>query len=388
MDWGDTTRGEGETSWRKDSILPYKLGEAHYRPMGPQNSLRIPSGVPVNTMINKVAKATHARRRKNSDPRERDRRITGEEGSEYSALSTWKLHQPDIPGTKRRRIMETSNQPEKLNQFIVPHHFKMEGIRALKGLIRENDWAVKLDLKDAYLFIQVYPPHQKFLGFQWQERIVEFKSLPFGLQSAPYAFTKLLKPVIAALRRLVIRCILYLDDMLILDQDKEELQTHLATAMELLILLGFIINTNKSVFKPTQHVEFLGFQINSQQMSLALLEWKVEEIKESMRRLRSKREVATRRLARLLGGSTPSSTPSPTLLPTTAITEDQGCVPVGLRIKDSATLTSQGGAKLVAGPLGLAQWQQFTDHPVGSDNRDGCLNTGWGASCQGDPGQN
>lgn len=189
----------------------------------------------------------------------------------------------------------------ELNQFITPHHFKMEGIRTLKGLIRRNDWMVKMDMKDAYLAVPIHPPHRRYLRFRWREMLCEFQSLPFGLRSAPYVFTKILKPVIALLRKLGIRCILYLDDMLILAQSKRELLSNLATALELLILLGFIINTKKSVFTPKQMMDFLGFEINSVQMSMALPERKVEEIKKSARRMKNERGVTTRQLAGLLG---------------------------------------------------------------------------------------
>ena len=49
---------------------------------------------------------------------------------------------------------------KSLNQFVVAHHFKMESIRTLKGMLQPRDWLVKLDLKDAYLTIPVHPSHQ------------------------------------------------------------------------------------------------------------------------------------------------------------------------------------------------------------------------------------
>ena len=133
--------------------------------------------------------------------------------------------------TKRRRSMIDLRE---LNRYVVPHHFKMEGITAMKGLVQRDDWMVKLDMKDAYLSVPIYPPHRRFLRFQWRGKIWEFKSLPFELRSAPHAFTKLLKPIVALLRKLGIRCILYLDDMLIMSQSRVDLQSQLATAIDLL----------------------------------------------------------------------------------------------------------------------------------------------------------
>ena len=42
---------------------------------------------------------------------------------------------------------------KSLNRYVVAHHFKMETIRTVKGLIKPRDWLLKLDLKDAYLTV-------------------------------------------------------------------------------------------------------------------------------------------------------------------------------------------------------------------------------------------
>ena len=162
---------------------------------------------------------------------------------------------------------------KELNRHVVHHHFKMEGIRMLQGLIQEGDWLVKLDLKDAYLTVPIASNHRKFLRFWWDRQPWEFSSLPFGLSSALYVFTKLLKPVVGTLRQLGIRIIVYLDDMLLMAQSKEMLKQHLATVLHTLIGLGFIINTSKSVFTPTQELEFLGFLLNTLLMTISL-PWK------------------------------------------------------------------------------------------------------------------
>ena len=80
-----------------------------------------------------------------------------------------------------------------LNQFIPYEHFKMEGIRMLKDLLRKGHFMVKIDLKDAYFTVPVWKNHQTFLRFVWKETMYEFACLPFSLSSAPRVFTKLMK---------------------------------------------------------------------------------------------------------------------------------------------------------------------------------------------------
>jgi hypothetical protein len=52
---------------------------------------------------------------------------------------------------------------KKFNFFVVYRHFKMEGIRTLKQLIRKGNFMSKLDLKDAYLTISMDPKHREWL---------------------------------------------------------------------------------------------------------------------------------------------------------------------------------------------------------------------------------
>lgn len=59
-----------------------------------------------------------------------------------------------------------------------------------------------VDLKDAYFMVLIYTGHRMYLRFLFKNLIYlyEFTCLPFGLSSAPYCFTKLIKPVMQKLR--------------------------------------------------------------------------------------------------------------------------------------------------------------------------------------------
>ena len=166
-----------------------------------------------------------------------------------------------------------------LNSFIRYEHFKMEGLETVKSLIREGDWLVKLDLKDAYLTIPIFSGDQKYLRFIWGGRIFQFTCLPFGLCSAPRSFTKLLKVVVAFFRSRGLRMVIYLDDILLLNQVKDDLLSDLRLVIDTLQALGFLISWDKSMTDPTQCLDYLGVVIDSVKLTFSLPTAKVEEIK-------------------------------------------------------------------------------------------------------------
>jgi hypothetical protein len=140
----------------------------------------------------------------------------------------------------------------------------------------------------------------------WKSTLLEFACLPFGLTAAPRLFTKVMKPVVALLRRARIRLIIYLDDLLFMNQSKGGLQLDMATAQYLLENLGFVINLEKSCFTPTQTLEFLGFLVNTPEMTLHLPDYKVEAIKADCNNLIARHDVSVRELSQLIGRLTAS----------------------------------------------------------------------------------
>ena len=55
-------------------------------------------------------------------------------------------------------------------------------------------------LKSGYHHVEIYPSHQRFLGFslvfQRGSKIFKFIVLPFGLSTGPCIFTKVMRPLV------------------------------------------------------------------------------------------------------------------------------------------------------------------------------------------------
>ena len=188
-----------------------------------------------------------------------------------------------------------------LNRFLWYHHFKMEGIHLLRDLLQEWDWMCRIDLKDTYFAVPITSHHQKYLRFSWKGQTFQFTCLPFRLSTAPRIFTQLLRPVVELLRSRGVRCIIYLDDILILAQRKDMLLHQTAATLELLESLGFLVNYKKSHLLPTQVMTFLGFIVDSTKKQLSLPPEKMKQIKEEANKLLRQEEVSARALACFIG---------------------------------------------------------------------------------------
>ena len=170
----------------------------------------------------------------------------------------------------------------------------------LQSMLQEKDFKRNLDLKDAYFCVPLKKERRKYVRFQWEGILYEFLCPCFGLGPAPLIFTKILKIPISLLRRLQIRVIIYLDDMLLMSQTIEELLISRDTVIFLLTHLGFVINLKKSMLNPVQKIEFLGLEIDSVAMKLSLPQRKVEEIVQmSQNALNNK--ITLRELTQLIG---------------------------------------------------------------------------------------
>ena len=75
--------------------------------------------------------------------------------------------------------------------------FRMEDGRTVNLLLSQGDFLARLDLESAYFTVPVSSRSSQYLRFLFQGQLWEFVCLPFGLNIAPFVFTKVLKPFLS-----------------------------------------------------------------------------------------------------------------------------------------------------------------------------------------------
>ena len=192
----------------------------------------------------------------------------------------------------------------QLNQHLIVRHFKLENIGTVLETVRQGDLLIKFDLKSAYSQVPLAASAMDYLGFEYEGKAYVYQALPFGLATAPCLFTKIMKPVISKLRERY-RCGIYLDDGIMMFSTVAEAEAGVQEMLELLGRLGLRISFGKSKLTPVRVLEFLGWEINTERMEVAVTEGKRAEaarrVSAWIRRAKEKKSVRIRDFASVTG---------------------------------------------------------------------------------------
>lgn len=190
---------------------------------------------------------------------------------------------------------------QELNENIAYHHFKMESLQTAIQMMTKGCYMASIDLKDAYYCIPIEEEYQKYLKFQWRSKLYKYTACPMGLCMSPRIFTKTLKPIFSTLRHQGHQSVVYIDDTYLQGETKESCCNNVEATATLLTKVGFVINPEKSVWQPTQCIEFLGFVLNSVTMTVSLTKSKVERISELCKSILKKNLITIRECCQFIG---------------------------------------------------------------------------------------
>lgn len=190
---------------------------------------------------------------------------------------------------------------KELNKFVVYKHFKMDSLKSVTDLMTQGCFMASADIKDAYYTVPIAREHQKFLRFSWRDKLYQYTCLPNGLASAPRVFTKLLKPVFTVLREKGFLSSSYIDDCYLQGDSYKECLDNAIQTVSLLKKLGFYINEEKSILTPSQKLTYLGFELNSLNMTVKLTDSRITKLKLACKKLLEKGQSSIQNLAEVIG---------------------------------------------------------------------------------------
>lgn len=183
---------------------------------------------------------------------------------------------------KKRLVLDLRH----VNTHLYKYKFKCEDVVIAKQLLGEGYYLYTFDIKSAYHHVDIFESHRTYLGFQWQHHgkptFFIFNVLPFGLSTAPYTFTKLLKPVVSHWKGSGLRVCMFLDDRLGGNFSLESALVDAKSVENSLSKLGFILNSSKCNWQPALVQTWLGHVFNMSTNQLYITQSRVTKLKESL----------------------------------------------------------------------------------------------------------
>ena len=166
--------------------------------------------------------------------------------------------------------------------------------------------AFSFDLKSAYNHINTFEEHRKFLSFKSPSsdggmKFYEFKVLPFGLTSAPYVFSTVVRQLIKFWRGRGDLILIYLDDGIGGHMSVERSRLLSDSVRQDLASSGFTVNDDKSIWEPAQRLVFLGFILDFGEGLIQIPEFRIHKLKSSLVSFLQNNQILARDLDSVTG---------------------------------------------------------------------------------------
>ena len=157
-----------------------------------------------------------------------------------------------------------------VNQYLFKFKFRCEDLSIAREVLNPGDFMFSFDLKSGSPrrdFSRTQTISFVFLGvfFRRHQVFSIFAVLPFGLSSAPYLFTRLLKPLVKKWRTEGKSIVVFLDDGLGAAADYTKARISSLSVHADLFKSCFVPNEEKSLWEPTQVITWLGTVIDTSQ---------------------------------------------------------------------------------------------------------------------------
>nr|XP_037273014.1 uncharacterized protein K02A2.6-like [Rhipicephalus microplus] len=166
---------------------------------------------------------------------------------------------PIVPILKRSgQIRICGDFKVTVNPMTVPEKYPIPRVENLFCRLSGGEKFSKLDLKDAYLQVELDEASRKLVTINTPKGLYQYTRLPFGVTSAPSIFQREMENLLQRLRHVVV----YFDDVLVTGRDDQDHLTNLGLVLSRLKQAGLKLKLDKCTFLERQ-VEYLGHVVTA-----------------------------------------------------------------------------------------------------------------------------
>ena len=165
------------------------------------------------------------------------------------------------------------------NKFVWKERVKFEDWKIALSYFEQDSYMFKFDLTSGYFHLDINIKFQTYLGFRVDNEFYCFTVLPFGLSSAPFIFTKCLRPMVKHWRKNCIKMVMFLDDGFGMSRGLEKARKEAMFVKDSLIRAGFLINSVKSIWEPQLSLEWTGIWWDGGTHCISISERRIDDLK-------------------------------------------------------------------------------------------------------------
>ena len=144
----------------------------------------------------------------------------------------------------------------RLNMKTKKDRYNLPRIDTLLDSLANAKYFASLDLFSGYHQVRMYEPHAELTAFSSPFGFHEFLRMPFGVSNAPSTFQRMSDKLTEGINN----CAVYLDDIILYGQTKQDLYDTLNVMFDRLRTSNLKLKPKKCAFLKDS-IEFLGFEV-------------------------------------------------------------------------------------------------------------------------------